>query len=288
MKKVTLALQKIHKNDLSLVGKKAYRLAELLKQKLVVPEAFVVTTKAYDFFLKEHFLDFLHQALSQELSLRDSVFFATQLQQKILESEIPIKLRQAILKEFEDFGFERVSLRSSATAEDGKKASFAGQFDTYLNVSKEQLFEKIKQCWASLFSPRAVVYTNKKKLPLKDIKMAIIVQKMIKPKLAGNLLTKNLIRENKKEILIETIKGLGDRVTAGTVTTEQIFIDRKDFSIVARRFSPTESGLLPKDKAVYLSKLGLLIEKIYNFPQEIEWAIEKDKVLILQSRPLTI
>jgi len=288
MKKLTLALQKIQKNNLFLVGNKAYRLSELLNQKLVIPQAFVITTKAYDFFLKEHFLDFLHQALSQELSLRDSVFFATQLQQKILESEIPLKLRQAILKEFEDFGFEKVSLRSSATAEDDRKASFAGQFDTFLDVSKKEIFEKIKKCWASLFSPRAIVYTHKKRIPLKDIKMAVIVQKMVKPKLAGNLVTKNLAREREKEILIETTDGLGDKVTAGTVMPEQIFIDKKGLSVVTRRFSPKEEGLLPKDKAVQLSKLGLLIEKVYNFPQEIEWAIEKDKVFILQARPLTI
>jgi len=81
---------------------------------------------------------------------------------------------------------------------------------------------------------------------------------------------------------------LGDKVTAGTVMPEQIFIDKKGLSVVTRRFSPKEEGLLPKDKAVQLSKLGLLIEKVYNFPQEIEWAIEKDKVFILQARPLTI
>ena len=288
MKKLTLALRKIQRSDLSLVGKKAYRLSELLNQGVVVPEAFVVTTKAYDFFLKEHFLDFLHQALTSELSLRDSVFFAAQMREKILKSEVPLKLKQPVLKRFESFGFEKISLRSSATAEDGKKASFAGQFDSFLNVSKEEILEKIKKCWASLFSPRAVVYTHKKKLHLKDIRMAIIIQKMVKPKLAGNLVTKNLIRKREKEMLIEVVGGLGDKVTAGTVIPEQIFIDKKALSVVARRFSPTEGGLLPQDKAVQLSKLGLLIEEVYNFPQEIEWAIEKDKVFILQSRPLTV
>jgi len=210
------------------------------------------------------------------------------LREKILKSEISLQLKQAVLKEFEICRFKKVSLRSSSTAEDGRKASFAGQFDTYLDVSKEEIFEKIKKCWASLFSARAIVYTHKKRIPLKDIKMAVIIQKMIKPKLAGNLVTKNLIRKKEKEMLIEAVRGLGNRVTAGTVMAEQVFIDKKGLSIVTRRFSPTGSDLLPKDRAIQLSKLGLLIEEVYNFPQEIEWAIEEDKVFILQARPLTI
>lgn len=288
MRKLTLPLSKIQKTDCSLVGQKAYRLSELFKQDVAVPKAFVITTQSFDLFLKKHFFEFLHQTLTKELSLADKAFFASQLKEKILKEEVPYKLRAEILKTFTQFGFEKVGLRSSATAEDGKKDSFAGQFDTFLNVSKEEMFEKIKKCWASLFSPRAIVYTHKKELALKEIKMAVIVQKMIEPQLAGNLVTKNLISKRKKEILIEATEGLGEQVTAGLVTPEQIFIDKKSSLVIARRFSPKEKELLSKERAVCLSKLGLLIEEIFKLPQEIEWAIEQDKVFILQARPLTV
>lgn len=288
MRRLTLPLSKIQKIDRPLVGEKAYRLSELFKQDVSVPKAFVITTESFNLFLKEHFFEFLHQALTKDLSLADKAFFASQLKEKILKEEIPHKLRVEILERFTQFGFEKVSLRSSATVEDGKRASFAGQFETFLNISKDNLLEKIKACWASLFSPRVVVYTHKKKLSLKKIKMAVIVQKMVKPQLAGNLVTKNLLKNREKEILIEIAEGLGDKITAGTVTPEQIFIDKSSFSVTYHRLATRDKGLLSEDKAKYLSKLGLLIEQVFKIPQEIEWAIEKDKVFILQTRPLTI
>lgn len=288
MRKLTLPLNEIQKTDYSLVGQKALRLSELFKQNVAIPQAFVITTKTFDLFLKEHFLEFIHQALTPDLGLVDIAFFASQLKEKILKEEIPHKLKEEILKSFESFGFEKVSLRSSATAEDGKRASFAGQFETFLNVSKEEMFGKIKKCWASLFSPRAIVYTYKKRVPLKNIKMAVIVQKMVQPKLAGNLATRNLARKREEEMLIEATEGLGDKITAGTVIPEQIFVNKKNFSVTARRFSLKDKSLLSQDKIEHLSKLGLLVEQFFEIPQEVEWAIEKDKVIILQVRPLTI
>lgn len=287
MKNFSLFLKEINQDHLPIVGGKAYRLAELSRHNFRVPEAFVITTHAFDFFLRKNLLHLIHQALTSDLSLEDTAFFALQLKDKMTREKIPEKL-ELIFKKFDALGLNKVSLRSSATTEDGKENSFAGQFETFLDLKKDGLASKLQACWASLFSPRAVVYTHRNKIPLKDLKMAVIVQQMINPDLAGNLTTRNILGDMSDKILIEANKGKGDVITAGTADPERVVIDRRTFLLDDYHSLHNKRAVLSKSITIKLVRTALSIEKIFNYPQEIEWAIRNGEIFILQSRPLTI
>lgn len=173
-----------------------------------------------------------------------------------------------------------VSVRSSATAEDARNASFAGQFDTFLNINSEaKLLDAIKDCWNSVKSSRVNSYLEDK--TIKNLDMAVIVQKMVNADFAGVIFTVNPIK--KKGILIEVTEGLGDKLVSGEVTPNTYFIDKKSLKILndVKKFDFTTS-LVKK-----LSQTALAIEKLYRFPQDIEFCIKNEKIFILQSRPIT-
>ena len=173
-----------------------------------------------------------------------------------------------------------VSVRSSATSEDARNASFAGQFETFLNVNSEnELLNSINKCWKSAKSRRVISYARKNRI--KNIKMAVIVQKMINPDFAGVIFTVDPVHN--KDILIESVKGLGEKLVSGKVTPSSYIIDRKHCKI------NNSSGNLKMNKLLIekLAIISLRIEKSYNFPQDIEFATKGDKIFILQSRAIT-
>ena len=194
-------------------------------------------------------------------------------------NEIDKETEKEIIKQYKNLK-SKVSVRSSATVEDAKNASFAGQFDTFLNIHSEKtLLKAINDCWKSANSSRAKSYSENKNI--KNARMAVIVQKMIDADFAGVIFSLDPIY--KKHLLIEVVKGLGDKLVSGEVTPNTYFLDRKNFQIARKeiQFQFNEAPLIK------LSKIALEIEKLYKSPQDIEFCIKSGKIYILQSRPIT-
>ena len=202
-----------------------------------------------------------------------------------------------------------VAVRSSATAEDLPEASFAGQQETYLNIAGEtHLLKTIKRCWASLFTERAIFYRQTKKFDHFKVGLAVVVQRMIQSDKSGIAFSIDPVNNDKNKIIIEAIFGLGEYVVSGKVTPDHYEVDKKTLVITKKEIKRqtiklVKAGIHNKEITLskaegYLQKLSdeeiikvaLLvrdIEKHYYFPQDIEWAIERGKVFIVQSRPVT-
>jgi len=249
-------LKQLSKNDVKTAGGKGASLGELTHAGFKVPPGFVV--------------------------------FADAL--KNLDKEI--------LQEFGKLGSERVAVRSSATAEDSITNSCAGQLESYLNVTKKDLLKFIQKCRDSLYSPRALVYCAERGLDNKNISVAVVVQKMINSEVAGVCFTVHPITQDKNQMIIEAVFGLGESLVQGTVTPDSYIIDKsKCKNQNAKLQSKMQNFLLDKnvqDKQILsdrqileLAEICFNIEKHYGKPQDIEWAFEKGKFYIVQSRPIT-
>ncbi|MBN1923431.1 MAG: phosphoenolpyruvate synthase [Nanoarchaeota archaeon] len=203
-----------------------------------------------------------------------------------------------------------VAVRSSATAEDLPDASFAGQQETFLNIrGGPDVIKHVQMCWASLFTARAIYYREKNNFPHMKVKIAVVVQKMIESEVSGVAFSVNPSTGNKEEIIIEAGYGLGEAIVKGEINPDLYFVNKKDFSIKdkqikkqTRKLVRTETGttdwvkvpdkiqdsqVLFDSNIIKLAKIIQNIEDHYDFPQDIEWAVERNKIYIVQSRPVT-
>ncbi|OGG13954.1 phosphoenolpyruvate synthase [Candidatus Gottesmanbacteria bacterium RIFCSPHIGHO2_02_FULL_39_11] len=202
-----------------------------------------------------------------------------------------------------------VAVRSSATAEDLPGASFAGQQDTYLNVKGEaSLIKKVQEAWASLFTPRAVFYREEQKYDHMKVGIAVVVQLMVASEISGVMFTIDPVSSDKKTMVVEAILGLGEFIVQGIVTPDHFELNKDTLEITNRKISNQHKMLIKKgtenaevklthaqgskqkvtDEMVQtVAKLGKRLEKHYFFPQDVEWAVEKGNVYIVQTRPIT-
>ncbi|MFA6513245.1 MAG: phosphoenolpyruvate synthase [Patescibacteria group bacterium] len=201
-----------------------------------------------------------------------------------------------------------VAVRSSATAEDLPTASFAGQQDTYLNVKGEAyLLKKVKECYASLFTQRAIYYRNEQKFDHSKVGLAVVVQRMIESEKSGVAFSIDPVTNDKNKIVIEAIFGLGEYIVQGRVTPDHYEVDKRSLVITKKEVSKQDVKFVKSNidnKEVKLGKEGSQIklsdqeilkvamlvrdiEKHYYFPQDIEWSIKNNRVYIIQSRPIT-
>ena len=203
-----------------------------------------------------------------------------------------------------------VAVRSSATAEDLPTASFAGQQETFLNVKgSEQVIQAVHQAWASLYTARAIYYRVKNNFAHEKILIAIVVQKMVNSTKAGVIFSINP-STNENEILIEASYGLGDVVVSGSISPDQYIVNKKELKIKEIKINKKEwmlyrdpitgrttkralseekanSQVLTEREIKELSRLAIELEKHYNKPQDIEFAIEENKIHLVQTRPIT-
>ncbi len=212
----------------------------------------------------------------------------------------------AIIKAGRDMPY--VAVRSSATAEDLPEASFAGQQATFLNVRGNQnLLYAVKKCWASLYTARAIYYRIKNNFPHEKVLIAVIIQKQIHSDKSGVIFTVNPLNNNENEILIEAGFGLGDAVVSGSIIPDQYILDKGDLRLKEKETGKQEWKLefdfntketvkkkidvkrriLEEYEIKNLGELARKIEQHYKKPQDIEYAIEGNKVYIVQSRPIT-
>ncbi len=265
-----LSISVITKDDVYLVGGKGANLGELLSIGLNVPEGFILTTEMYG----KNLLDF----------------------------------EKEILTQFDNLKTKLVAVRSSATAEDSPKDSFAGQFETYLNITRENLLETIKKCWDSVNSDRVSKYLENRVISKDKLKIAVIVQKMIQPEISGICFTANPITKDKNQIIVEAVYGLGELIVSGEVTPDSYVVSKSSLEIIKKEISQQVMQLILKnginvketvqtakqsqqklsdDKILNLAQLVIKAEQHYGRVLDVEWTFEKDIFYLVQARPIT-
>ena len=309
--KFVKTLKKIDKRDIFIAGGKGANLGELLKIGMPVPSGFVVLASTFERFLEETDINVEIKAMWNRINIEDieSVEENSEIVgDLIIKAKIPKDIEKELLDSYKKLKAKYVAVRSSATAEDSKIDSWAGQLETYLNTTQENLIENIKRCWASLYSPRALFYRIKRDSLQKQILVAVIVQKMIQSEVSGVCFTVHPVTKDKNQIVIEAVWGLGEILVSGQVTPDSYVIDRRNLNILDVNVNPQEKMIarakqgnktvaVPKTKKEkqklsekeieQLAKLCIKIENHYKIPQDIEWVLEKNKFYIIQSRPIT-
>jgi len=312
-------LDEISNRDVDIAGGKGASLGEMWNAGFPVPPAFVVTADAYRYFIRESKLDKKIRKILKDIDVNNPEDLnrkSEEIRKLILNAKMPKDLEISIIESYnrlcEESGGEEVfvAVRSSATAEDLPDASFAGQQETYLNVKgAENVVKAVQKCFASLFTPRAIFYREQKGFDHLDVALAVVVQKMVDSEKSGVLFTVNPINQNYEEMVIEGAWGLGEGVVSGVVTPDTYILDKKTLTpksiSVARKevmFIRDEKGetkkvevpedlkekrVLSDDELRRLGQMGLSIEKHYGRPMDVEWAIEKGKIYMLQARPIT-
>src|SRR3989338_6962813 len=303
--------KKIDKNSVKDAGGKWASLGEMARAKIPVPPGFVVVAGAFDRFLNETELDAEIEAILKKLNHKDihEVDKASaQIRDMIAKSKIPADLQREILEAFKKLKARFVAVRSSATAEDSKVASWAGDLETYLNVTEKNLVRSVMKCWSSLFTPRAIFYRFEKKLHKKPVSVAVVVQKMVQSEVSGICFTVHPVTKDRNQMVIEAGFGLGEAIVGGLVTPDTYIVHKDGFSILdinvsqqSMMITRTPKGNIQKKlsaqaggkqkltgrQIVELAKICRKIEQHYRHPQDIEWAFEKGKFYITQSRPIT-
>ena len=228
-------------------------------------------------------------------------------------AEFPPELRTSIVKAYEEFcrrhSVRFCAVRSSATAEDLADASFAGLQDTYLNVrGTDRVLDAVRRCWGSLFTPRVLVYRQKKGFDHTSVRLAVLVQKMVDSTVSGILFTRDP-NTGENHMIVEAGWGLGEAIVGGEVTPDHYVIDgatqkvvHKQISEQSIRYVRSEEGgnrreevpaadravqKLPDPRLVRLASLARLIEARYRRPMDVEWCADETALYIVQARPVT-
>lgn len=304
--------KELSKKDVDIAGGKGASLGEMSRVNIPVPPGFVITTEAFENFLSKNYITEEIDAQIGKVNHEDmeTVERASEaINSLILKANIPQDVQKEIVSYFKQLNSRFVAVRSSATAEDGSSASWAGELDSYLNTTKETLNENIKKCWASLFTPRAIFYRFEKGLHKQKVSVAVVVQKMVDSEISGVVFSVNPITQDKNQMVIEAGWGLGEAVVQGTITPDNYIVDKSDFSLIEVNVNEQTKGFyrkgnegsdwekIPENKKddqkldglriAELAKLVSNIEKHYSFPVDVEWAYENGKFYITQSRPIT-
>lgn len=307
------------------LGGKCASLVNLTAAGLPVPPGFAVTTAAYTSFVEltglADEIDRLLEGLDPEdVAVVDEV--SAKIRAEFLSREVPDAIAGEFSRAYEAlqqrFTEEQpVAVRSSATAEDLPDASFAGQQDTYLWLrGRDAVAEHVRRCWASLYTSRAIVYRLANSIPDEGLSMAVAVQKMVDARTAGVAMTIDPSNGDRSTIVIDAAWGLGESVVSGTVTPDNLHIDKVLLTIseeqigekhiemvpdadsqgvVEREVEAERRGIrcLSDDEVTAVAAIAKRAEKHFGSPQDIEWAIDRtlpggENVLLLQSRPETV
>ena len=319
-----LWFEQLERKDVDIVGGKSSSLGEMTaKTDIPVPYGFATTAYAYRYFIKESGLEEKMRSILSELTdvensalLRD---VSARLRDAIMAEKMPQDLQDAIGAAYVELGKRvgeenpYVAVRSSATAEDLPDASFAGQQDTYLNVQgAETIIAKVKECYASCFTDRAVYYREKQGFDHIEVALSAVVQMMVFSKTSGVMFTVNVATGDDNNILIEAAFGLGEYVVQGTVTPDNYTISKHDHKIIDRCVNEQDIMLVRKkggdceevqvpeelrkvqtltdEQILELADYAKKIEKHYGCYMDMEWGVDErtNKIWILQARPETV
>lgn len=330
----TAKFEDVDKTNTSSVGGKGANLGEMTSFGIPVPPGFVVTAQAYrDFLEKGNLVPKMHQLLD-DLDIENSQKLSEASQKVkhlLLTSKMPDDISKEIVKSYQDLskkvtsssskfhslmgafglGSLKVAVRSSATSEDSKDASFAGQNETFLNISGEKnLVDAVRRCWASLFEGRSIFYRVQNKFNHFDSAIAVVVQTMVQSEVSGIMFSIDPVTNNHNRIVVETIWGLGEYIVQGKVTPDHYEINKSDMTIVEKNLFEQSVMLtrnstgtvkevsvpqnkqkkfkLSDDQIKQMAQLSLKLETHYDFPQDSEFAVSSDgKLYLVQTRPIT-
>ena len=326
-KKMIAFFEELGIEDVSTVGGKCASLGEMSKIGVPVPPGFAVTTEAFDYFLKEtgafNELEKCSTRFSEDPSTIDELnAMEKAFQEIILAKKLPLEIYNAVSKSYEtlcdryNIKDMPVAVRSSGVAEDSPTASFAGQYESYLNViGKEEVLESLLECWASMYTARGISYRLKQGMPILEAGgMSVAVMKMVNSRASGVAFTLLPSKQDTSKMFMEGNYGVGESVVQGIVNPDQFIIDKNTLEIEQktvnkklRQYSMKANGTEEEDVPVelqsvccvnddevsVLAKYFKFIDTHYEVPMDIEWAIDNDlpfpqNIFLVQARPVTI
>jgi pyruvate,water dikinase len=327
-KDLVIWFENLRKNDVAIVGGKNSSLGEMISAGLPVPPGFAVTAYSYEKFIEEtRLVERIYKVINEVITDKNDPKLYDVASKKIREliekTPVPKEIEATIRATYKELNKRLnlkdtfVAVRSSATAEDLPDASFAGQQETFLNIrGADDLMDKMRKCWSSLFTPRAIFYRNEKGFAHEKVFISVGVQKMVNSRAAGVMFTINPVTGETGEIMIEGNYGLGETVVSGVVNPDNFLVDKNSSTVKERRISkktvmylrdPKTGGTIhlevPEDKqklpcvsdeeVLKLTDLAKRIERHYGQAMDIEWAIDQDlpfpsNIFIVQARPETV
>lgn len=297
--------------DLGTVGGKGANLVRLVDAGFQVPPGFIVPTTAYQEFTSGNQLFQKIQSLLKDIdptSPDELENASNKIRSEFYKGKVSDQLRDALGTGWQWLDQQPVAVRSSATAEDLPDMSFAGQQDTYLNIiGNKALLEAVVGCWASLWTARAIGYRTRNRIPHNEVSLSVIVQQMVQSQSSGVLFTANPLTGLRSEVVIDATFGLGEALVSGQVEPDHYIVDidskkinekflgsklvsihgLPDGGVQTNAQGASDLQAVPDAIILQLATTGKQIEKVYDFPQDIEWAWADDKIFILQSRPIT-
>ena len=274
----------VGKQDKVLVGGKGFSLGLLTNFGINVPCGFVVTSDSYQVYLNHNRIKTLNAAAKQ----------------KILDGEFPDAMAVEIQQQLKNLGGQYFAVRSSSISEDSSDKSFAGMFESYLNVQPQDVLEAVKKCYISTLSERVLHYRNQEEA------IAVVIQVMVDSQAAGVSFTKHPLTGEQDVVMIETCSGLGEPLVSGMITPDLYVADKQTGAILKKQKHTHQHKMIRQaggNKTVPIDGTELKInpshirklvacankiEQFYNFACDIEWCIDDDTVYIVQSRPITV
>ncbi|QHT71849.1 phosphoenolpyruvate synthase [Rhodocytophaga rosea] len=314
MSPFVIGFEDIDRSKIRIAGGKGANLGELIRiEGIQVPEGFCISTEAFKRIIGENSsINGLLESLSL-LKVEDRIKIAQlsgEIRSLIEAIAIPKDIEDEVTHFLSILGEEHAyAVRSSATDEDLPTASFAGQQDTYLNITgKEAILKHVSKCWASLFTERAVMYRIQHGFDHRKVQLAVVIQKMVFPEVAGILFTADPVNGNRKELSIDASFGLGEALVSGLVNadtykvSEGRIIDKKISAKKLAVYAVKDGGTvqqeidkerqnrqaLTDEQIVQLERTGRKTEAHFGSPQDIEWCLVDDIFYIVQSRPITM
>lgn len=312
-----LAFERIEHPDNLQIGGKAAGLVKLIQAGMPVPTGFVVTTAAYEEFLRHGDLVQRIAGILSGIDFGDPEQLEAEtekIRRLIVGMPIPPQVEAKITARYEALGAGRfVAVRSSGTAEDTANASFAGLHDTYLHIRGSQnVSESVRRCWASMWSGRAVSYRNSTGFDQSVARIAVVVQVMVDAEVSGVLFTANPLNARTDELIVNASWGLGEGIVSGIVVPDEYALGRRPLHVKRRAVGNKEVQVVRNPQTgigtvsepvepvrrdiccmtdaqlLALGELGLRVMAYHGgLPQDLEWAIAEGKTYLLQSRPIT-
>jgi len=292
-----LFFNEIDKSYVNRVGGKGANLGELALGGFKVPDGFCITTDFYREFINK--IEIGYELLDGNLAENSK-----KIREQILSQDFSEKQVEEIEKALIEIKGEFFAVRSSATNEDNPDNSFAGQMDTYLNITRDEIMSHIKKCMASIFTERACSYRNINKISHEETAISIVVMEMVQSEVSGILFTANPLTNSRDEVVIDSSYGLGEALVSGLVDPDGFTVKKDKLEIVEKKLGKKdfiiegkeegkktqnniEKQSLSDEKIKELVSIGKKIELHYKIPMDVEWAMVDNEFYILQARPIT-
>ena len=311
---LTLSFAEIGPHDLGVVGGKGANLGALSRAGLAVPPGFCITTRAFRLFVAEdprlaRWLDDVDGLAPGDVEAARRLGAA--MREPLAARPVPAPVRDAVMAAWRAAGEDHAyAVRSSATSEDLPEASFAGQHDTSLNVCGEAaLLDRVRACWASLYTDRAILYRLENRIPARDVALAVVVQRMVRSEKSGILFTADPGTGHRFTTAIDAGFGLGEALVSGLITADNYKVDARDGRLIEATIDDKSMAIRPRDSGgtvretlsdeqrrarvlnaselTALVSMGRDVARLQGCPQDIEWCFEDGALYVVQARPIT-